>query len=82
MNRQEQILVRYRRSLKDILPRISIDDDYWRGADVLPPNPSLFLPPSLVGVFVDPSKFVVTSKFTIGLEDHGGDIQRATLPRA
>ena len=74
MNRQEHILVRYRRSLKDILPRISNDNEYWRGADVLPPNPSLFLPPSLVSVFVNPNKSVVVSKFTTGLEDHGGDI--------
>jgi len=81
MNRQEHTLVRYRRSLKDILPRISNDNDYWRGADMLPPNPRLFLPPPLVGVFVVPSKFIVVSKLTIGLEDHGGDIQRATLSR-
>ena len=82
MNRQEQILVHYRRSMKAILPRIIIDDDYWRGADVLPPNPSLFLPPSLVSAFFGPSKLIVASKPNIGLEDHGRDIQRATLPRA
>ena len=81
MNRQENTLVRCRCSLKGILPRITSDNDYWRGADVLPPNPSLFLPSSLVGVFVVPSKVIVVSELTIGLEDHGGDIQRAALSR-
>lgn len=47
-NRQEHVLVHYRRSLKELLPRINSDDGYWRGAGALPPNPSLFLPPSLV----------------------------------
>lgn len=82
MNRQENTLVRYRRSLKDILPRISVDSDCWRGGDVLPPNPSLFLPSSLVGVFVVPGKFIAVPKLTTGLEDYGGDIQRATLSGA
>lgn len=58
MNRQDQVLGQYRRFVKEILPRIINDGDYWRGADALPPNPSLFLPPSLVGilpVLVSPS---------------------------
>ena len=71
MNRQEHILAQYRRILKGILPKIIIDDEYWGGADVLPPNPSLFLPPSLVGVFVDPSGFMGVSNLTTGLEDYG-----------
>jgi len=60
--------------MKETLPRIVSDGGYWRGADVLPPNPSLFLPPSLVGVFVGIGRLVVVSKFTTGLEDYGGDI--------
>lgn len=74
MKRQEQILLHYRRSLKEILPRITSDGDYWRGADVLPSNPSLFLPPSQVGTFFDPSKLIVVTNLLTGLEDHGGDI--------
>jgi len=65
MNRQEHILVHYRRCMKETLPRIVSDGGYWRGADVLPPNPSLFLPPSLVGVFANPSKLIVTSGLII-----------------
>ena len=78
MNRQEYILARYRRYMKDMLPRIVSDDDYWKGADVLPPNPSLFLPPSLVGVFIGPSNFIGASELITGFEEHGGDIQRTT----
>jgi len=74
MNRKEHTLTHYRRSLKGMLPRIISDNDYWRGADVLPPNPHLFLLPSLVGAFVDPSKFFVVSEFTTGPKNHGGDI--------
>lgn len=82
MNRQEHILVGYRRSLKKILPRLSSGGDYWKDADLLLPNPSVFLPASLVSVSVDPSKFTPVLKLTTGREDHGGDIQRITLPRA
>lgn len=67
MNRQEHILGHYRRSMKEILPKIISEGEYWRGADVLPPNPSLFLPPSSVGVSVDPIKFIVVSNLTPGL---------------
>lgn len=74
MNRQEQILVQYKRFLKGMLPRIISDDDYWGGTDVLPPNPTLFLPASLVGVFVHLSGFVAKSKLTTGLKDYGRDI--------
>lgn len=74
MNRQEHILVRYRRSMRDILPKIISDGDYWRGADMLPLNPSLFLPPSSVGISVDPIEFIVDSNLAPGLEDHGGNI--------
>jgi hypothetical protein len=80
MKRQEQILVQYRRFLKEILPRIIRDGDYWSGADMLPPNPSLLLPRSLVGTRIDPSMFVVGSKLFAGLENYGRDIQRAALP--
>lgn len=52
MNRQEHILGHYRRLMRDILPKLISDGDYWRGTDVLPLNPSLFLPPSLVSVYV------------------------------
>ena len=82
MNRQELILGHYKRSMREILPKIINDSDYWRGAEVLPPNPNLFLPPSLVGVFVDPIEFVVVYNPTTGLEDHGRDIQRTSLPGA
>jgi hypothetical protein len=74
MNRQEQVLSHYKRCIKEILPRIINDGDYWSGADVLPPNPSLFLPPSLVGVFSDSIEFVVVSEHNTGLEDYGGAI--------
>ncbi|KAF9652886.1 hypothetical protein BDM02DRAFT_3088163 [Thelephora ganbajun] len=47
MNRQEQTLAYYKRSMKVILPRIISGDDHWRGAQVLPSSPDLFLPPSL-----------------------------------
>lgn len=71
MNRQEHILVQYRRLMKDILPRIINDNDYWEGAHVLPPNPNLFLSPSSVGKFVEPSKVTMVPKLTAGPEDHG-----------
>ena len=71
MNRQEQTIVQYRRLLKGMLPRIVCDDNYWGAADKLPPNPGLFFPPSLVGIFVDPSKLTVESKLATGLEDYG-----------
>ena len=71
MNRQEHILIQYRRVLKGILPKIISDEYYWGGADALPPNPSLFLPPSMVGAFVDPGKFIADSKITTGLKDYG-----------
>ena len=74
MNRQEHILGHYKRSMREILPKMISESDYWRGADVLPSNPSLFLPPSSVGVSIDPIKFIVVSNLTPGLEDHGGDI--------
>lgn len=80
MNRQEHILGHYKRHLREILPKIISDADYWRGADVLPPDPRLFLPPSSVSVSVRPSEFNMVSDFTPGLEDHGGDIQRPSLP--
>ena len=82
MNRQEHILSHYRRSMKDILPKIINEGEYWRGADVLPPNPSLFLPPSSVGVSIDPIEPIAASNLTKGLEDHGRDIWRAPFPRA
>jgi hypothetical protein len=82
MNRQEHILGHYKRSMREILPNLINDIDYWRGAEVLPPNPSLFLPPSLVGVFVDPIKFGVVYNPSPGLEDLSGDIQRTSLPGA
>jgi len=82
MKRQEHILGHYRRYLREILPKLIKDAEYWRGADVLPPDPGLFLPPSLVSVSAGPSEFNAIPDFTPGLEDHGGDIQRATLPRA
>lgn len=71
MNRQEQVLLQYRRLLKEILLRVVNDENYWEAADVLPPNPSLFLSQSLVGAFADPSEFTIESKFTTGLEDYG-----------
>jgi len=82
MNRQEHTLGLYRRSMRDILPKLISEGDYWRGADVLPPNPSLFLPPSSVGVSIDPIKPIAVSNLTKGLEDHGRDILRAPLPGA
>lgn len=82
MNRQEHILGHYKRSMREILPNLINDIDYWRGAEALPPNPSLFLPPSLVGVFVDLIESVVVYNPSIGLEDRGGDIQRTPLPGA
>lgn len=82
MNRQEHILGHYKRYMREILPKLISNIDYWRGAEVLPPNPSLFLPPSLVGVFVDLIEFAVVYNPSPGLEDLGGDIQRTPLPGA
>lgn len=67
MNRQEHSLAQYRRIMKGMLPRIISDDDYWAGADLLPQNPDLFFPPSLVGIFVDSSRVVTEFEFTTGL---------------
>lgn len=74
MNRQEHTLIQYRRFLKEILPKIINDGDYWEGAGTLPPNPSTFFPPSLVGTFPNHSGPIVDLELFKGFEDHGGDI--------